>query len=216
MNFEHVLCDFDGTLVDSSDGIISSLRQCIERAGLPVRVEPSRDLIGPPLRSMIATVMGADHTGLADIETAYRCEYDEVGYLSTRPFPGIPEALLALIQNDVLLHIVTNKRLVPVRQILDMLNWNCYFASVCSLDSTFGAASKSDVVRSLLQALDASPNRVLMVGDSLDDRIAAEANGISFAWVTWGYGRDPSLRAHGRLLGAACDLVSLVLTDGAL
>jgi phosphoglycolate phosphatase len=213
MTFKHVFCDFDGTLVDSSDGIIESLLRCIEQAGLPVQVEPSRALIGPPLHSMIATVMGADHVSLAAIETAFRSEYDEVGYLSTRPFPGIPEALLELIQNDVLLHIVTNKRLAPVRQILDMLDWNHHFASVCSLDYTVGAVSKSDVVRSLLGVLDVSPSKVLMVGDSLDDRIAADDNGISFAWATWGYGRDPSLHTHGRPLGDACDLVSLVLTN---
>jgi phosphoglycolate phosphatase len=160
---------------------------------------------------MIATIMGADQPGLADIEAAFRSEYDEVGYLATRPFPGVSEALLQLIQNDVLLHIVTNKRLAPVRQILDMLDWNHLFASVCSLDSTVGATSKSDVVRSLLPALDVSPSQVLMVGDSVDDRTAAADNGISFAWATWGYGRDPSLRTHGRPLSKISDLISLVL-----
>jgi phosphoglycolate phosphatase len=216
MMFDHVLCDFDGTLVDSADGILRSLRKCIEHAGLPVLVEPSRALIGPPLRSMIASVIGPSQAAITTIEAAFRSEYDQNGYLLTTPFPGISQALHDLGARGVGLHIVTNKRLIPVRRILDTLGWSEHFSSVSTLDSTLEASSKSDVVARLLPKLDVPLQSVIIVGDSLDDRLAAEANGIEFAWASWGYGHDPSLRASGCPLTGAGDLVRRVLNGSTL
>jgi phosphoglycolate phosphatase len=214
MIYTHAFCDFDGTLVDSSDGILRSLQKCIERAGLAVLVEPSRALIGPPLRSMIATVVGPDLESIAIIESAFRSEYDGHGYLLTNPYPGMGDALQTLRARGVSLHIVSNKRLIAVRQILDTLGWNGYFASVWTLDSTAGAASKSDVLAKLLAQLAVPLDSAIMVGDTLDDRLAAEASGMAFAWASWGYGQDPSLRAAGPPLIDAADFVRRVLNDG--
>jgi phosphoglycolate phosphatase len=209
--FKHVLCDFDGTLVDSADGILVTIRKCIERAGLAVVVEPSRDLIGPPLRRMISAVIGSEHAAMADIEKDFRTEYDERGYLLTVSYPGIPQALKDLHKGGVTLHLVTNKRLIPVRQILEQFGWNHYFQSVNTLDSTAGASSKSDVVALLLARLDVSLDTVMIVGDTLDDWLAAQANGISFAWASWGYGRDPTLKICGQPLTGSGDFVQHVL-----
>ena len=211
MMFSHVFCDFDGTLVDSSDGILQSLQTCIDRAGLSVLIEPSRALIGPPLRSMIASVIGPNPADISSVESAFRAEYDDHGYLLTTPFPGIEMALRDLRTQGVSLHIVTNKRLIPVRQILETLRWTGYFSSISTLDSTARAASKGDVVARLLAKLDVPIDSVILVGDSLDDRLAAEANGIAFAWASWGYGQDPSLRAAGLPLVEVSDLVHRVL-----
>lgn len=209
--FGHVFCDFDGTLVDTSDGILKSLQTCIDRAGVSVLIEPSQNLIGPPLRSMIGIVIGPDHPALSSIETAFRSQYDGQGYLMTAPFPGIHHALRTLRDNHVRLHIVSNKRLIPVRRILDSLGWADYFDSVNTLDSTVDARSKSDVVSRLLSKLAAPLNSTIMIGDSLDDFLAARDNDIAFAWASWGYGRDPCLRSSELPLATSEDIVSRVL-----
>lgn len=209
--FKHVLCDFDGTLVDSAHGILVTIKKCIERAGLPVVVEPSRDLIGPPLRSMISAVIGSEHAAMMDIEKDFRTEYDERGYLLTVSYPGIPQALKDLHEGGIKLHLVTNKRLIPVRQILEQFGWDHYFQSVNTLDSTVGASSKSEVVALLLARIDVPLNTVMIVGDTLDDWLAAQANGIGFAWASWGYGQDPALRTSGQSLTGSEDFVRHVL-----
>jgi phosphoglycolate phosphatase len=208
---KHVFFDFDGTLVDSADGILRSLQRCIDRAGLAVLLEPSRALIGPPLRSMIANVIGPNPTAIDTIESAFRLEYDAHGYLLTTAFPGIANALRDLHSKGVALHIVSNKRLIAVRKILDTLQWSHYFSSVSTLDSSAGAATKGDVMARLLAKPAMPLESLIFVGDTRDDRLAAEVNGIAFAWASWGYGQDPSLRASGLPLVDAADLVHRVL-----
>jgi phosphoglycolate phosphatase len=209
--YKHVLCDFDGTLVDSVDGILRSLRICVERARIAVLIEPSREMIGPPLGTLIEKVIGAGHVARKTIEAAYCAEYDDIGYLSTRPYPGMDGTLLALRAGGALLHLVSNKRRVPVERILGMLNWNGSFASINTLDSTPGASSKSDVVRWLLIEHGLRRDAVLMVGDSLDDQEAAAKNDVAFAWASWGYGQDRKLRDSEVLLGVPMDLVHFAL-----
>ena len=204
----HLLLDFDGTLVDSSAGILESMRRAVAATGRTVRVELTSAMIGPPLRVLAATAIGSsDPELLGAVEGAFKRDYDERGYLSTHPYTGVEHALGALGAGGVRLHIVTNKRLVPTRQILAALGWTDLFSSVNTLDSCAAAKTKTDVVRTLLVELGAPGANVALVGDSADDAAAAHGNGLAFGWASWGYGRDPVLASQGTHLADAADLL---------
>jgi phosphoglycolate phosphatase-like HAD superfamily hydrolase len=92
--FNHLLRDLDGTLVDSSNGILNTQRTCLASLGKHSKVDLTHQLIGPPLRTMIQAATGSSDVGsTTEIETAFRVEYDLRGYLATRAYPGIREAL---------------------------------------------------------------------------------------------------------------------------
>ena len=211
----HLLLDFDGTLVDSSDGVLDSMRRAVTAAGLVLRVELTSAMIGPPLRRLAATAIGSTDPQLLDqLESAFRRDYDERGYLSTRPYPGVRSALAEIGQAGVRLHVVTNKRIGPTRQILDALGWRNIFASISTLDTCVAAHSKTDVVGRLLATLSATGAGASLVGDSADDAAAARGNGLAFGWASWGYGRDPWLATAGTRLTDAPDLVRYALGGG--
>ncbi len=210
--FNHLLCDLDGTLVDSSAGILDTLRGCLASMGRRSHVELTEQLIGPPLRAMIQAATGlSDVNVLTEIEIAYRREYDERGYLATRAYPGIAEALTELRKHAVRLHVVTNKRLTPTVRILEMLRWSGTFSTVSTLDSSVSGTTKAQVVARLLLQLGAPTSSVALVGDSLDDAMAARDNGVSFWWASWGYGQEKDLSGLGVPLADAQHLVQLVL-----
>jgi putative flippase GtrA len=110
------------------------------------------------------------------------------------------------------LHLVTNKRRLPTRRILEVLGWWGLFSSVNTLDSSAHATSKTDVVAGLLTESDIPKFSTRLVGDSLDDAIAARDNGIAFLWARWGYGRDPLLATMGASLDNIRQLMNNVLT----
>jgi phosphoglycolate phosphatase len=208
----HVLFDLDGTLIDSCDGILESLRRCIERAGLRPRIELTRELIGPPLPALIATAIGSIDPGLVtELEEAFRREYDQRGCLASRPYPGIGAAVHELSAAGLPLHIVTNKRLRPTRRILRALGWCGSFITVNTLDSCVGAANKTDVVARLLERIGVPGVSATMVGDSEDDATAARGNGVAFAWASWGYGLERALAHDGVRLADARHLVRHIL-----
>jgi phosphoglycolate phosphatase len=210
--FKHLLCDLDGTLVDSSDGILSALRTCLASRGLTPKRHLTNALIGPPLRTMMQSVSGSgDPEVLGEMEMEFRREYDERGYLSAHPYSGIEDVLGELQRQRVQLHIVTNKRLLPTSQILANVGWSHVFDSVSTLDSMPWAATKTDVVARLLSQLRASTSTVAMVGDSSDDADAARCSGVRFGWAAWGYGREPDLGDWGVRLAEAAHLLNFVL-----
>lgn len=212
----HLLCDLDGTLIDSAEGILESLRLCLNRAGIESRVNLSTDLLGLPLRALLGAVIDSDDPLThAEIDRAFRHEYDERGFLSARPYPGIPEALGMLAEGDIALHLVTNKRLAPTLSILGALGWSGTFSSIDTLDSSPGASTKTDVVEQILQRLRLPLESVALVGDSVDDAHAARDNGVTFAWASWGYGAHPTLRGLGVELADAGELARFGLGESA-
>jgi phosphoglycolate phosphatase len=208
---EHLLCDLDGTLVDSADSILSSLRRSLISAGVPVRLPFPAELLRMPLDALLQSVLKPDHiSALAAVEMEFRRDYDERGYLSARAYPGMPEALRVLVDEGVNMHIVTNKRRVPTLSILQALGWTDTFATISTLDSTPGALDKTDVVRQLLGTLRVPASSTFLIGDSIDDAAAARVNGVGFGWASWGYGSDLSLNMGDMKLAGAEDLIGHV------
>lgn len=214
--FTHLLCDLDGTLVDSSAGILGTLRRSLASFGRRSQLELNSGLIGPPLRELIRAAAGSDDPDLIrGIEAAFIRDYDSGGCLAMHVYPGIPEALVRLREHSIRVHVVTNKRLAPTVRILDKLGWTSAFSSVNTIDSTVRPANKTDVVARLIAQLDTPSSSAVLVGDSLDDARAARDNGLAFGWASWGYGQEADLRDLETVLTDSNDLVQIVLRGDA-
>ena len=186
--------DLDGTLIDSVPGIACALRAAFASVG---RVLPSgrlRAAIGPPIRE-IALRLEPTLTELEtqQIERVYRAEYDGSAWQQTRLFPGVRKTLQHLRSAGHRLSIVTNKPSHPTFQILERLELSGLFCEVLTRDSAPPCfASKSVMLADLLRRHSFRSAR--MVGDTREDAEAAQANGLAFTHVTYGYGRMPEAR----------------------
>jgi phosphoglycolate phosphatase-like HAD superfamily hydrolase len=94
------------------------------------------------------------------------------------------------------LFVVTNKRLVPTLKILNHLRANEFFLGIHSIDQTNPPApSKTALTGRVIIEHFVKTNTALLVGDSQEDAIAAQANDLHFVFAAYGYGHliDPSL-----------------------
>lgn len=204
----HVLFDLDGTLIDSRPGIFEALRRSLSRCGIAPSVAIDGRLIGPPLRSILQTVAGSETTSVIDrLEAVFCEEYDAWACLESRAYSGMGALLALLGSRGCVSHLVTNKRLFPTRRILGALGWEPYFASINTLDSFEGVLRKAQVVNRMMASGSVSFPAVL-VGDSADDAQAAQENGLSFFWVSWGYGE---LVSPATVVAGAEDLAGQLL-----
>lgn len=185
-----ILFDLDGTLIDSSPGILASFRRVLDAHGLRAAVPLEASLIGPPLGETLQKITGlADEAALARLVDAFKHDYDSAGYRQTLAFEDVPEGLRRLANDGARLFIVTNKRMVPTRKILDALDLARYFAGVHTRDETVPMApSKSAVTRRVMEHYAIAPGHALFVGDSGEDRQAAAENGVAFVHAVYGYG----------------------------
>jgi len=185
-----LIFDFDGTLIDSADGILVSLDLVLKEAGVLPQVPLNSRLIGPPLQETLSTLTGvADPTILQAYIESFKRHYDGGGYRETKVYPGIVEMLEALRNSGFVLHLATNKRYAPTQLILDYLGWNAFFQSVHTLDLyNPRLPDKSAMLTRLLSEYSLSPQGVFYVGDRTEDGLAAENNSLQFIGVGWGYG----------------------------
>ena len=197
-----VLFDLDGTLVDSQPGVLNTLRRVLDSAGIVPSVPLGPNLIGPPLARMLERVVGdAAHGTVERLATAFRLEYDLHGHLQTMPYAGVDGVLAGLRERGFALFIVTNKRAVPTHLVLERLGWLEYFTAIAALDAARPpVANKSELVTALLACHAIEKSRAVLVGDSEEDALAAESNGICFLGAGWGYGLGNTDAARGRLV----------------
>lgn len=209
-----ILFDLDGTLIDSSPGILASFQRVLDAGGLRPAVPLESSLIGPPLGETLKRITGIeDEAALAGLIEAFKRDYDNAGFRQTLAFDGVAEGLAQLAAAGSRLFIVTNKRLVPTRKILDALGLAGYFTGVHTRDETAPMApSKSAVTKRVIARYAITPGNAFFVGDSDEDRQAAEENGILFVHAIYGYGAVGGAgRLGGVVLERMVDLPALAL-----
>jgi phosphoglycolate phosphatase len=184
-----VIFDLDGTLVDSSPGILAAYASAFASCGLTPKVPLTAQVIGPPLRATLSQLSHSVNPDQLDRLTAgFKMFYDSAGCLETRPFAGVNKMLNELRDGGVPMHIATNKRALPTNRIVDHLGWQHMFESVYALDSVVPPAQNKSMLLSRLivdAALDRS--QTIYVGDRYEDGEAATQNAVTFIWVAWGF-----------------------------
>lgn len=194
-----IIFDLDGTLIDSSEGILGGLSKAFSNTGVSgvKPIDPS--LIGPPLQETLEFLCpNASKALLTQLLDSFKAYYDTVGWQQSTPYPGVADMLHALADAKIPLHIATNKRQRPTLQILEALGWADLFDQVFSPDSfNPPLPSKAAILTQLLTENNLSATDCLYIGDRFDDYNAAKEIGISFALANWGFEQDEAVFHSG-------------------
>lgn len=189
-----IVFDLDGTLVDSSNGILFSLSEAFNENSCILSAPLTSALIGPPLGETLSLLCPrADKSKLNSLSSSFKSHYDTIGFRRTVPFPGVYEMLHSLVNAGITLHIATNKRMSPTSQIVDLMGWSSLFDLVLSPDSVSPALpNKAAILNKLLTEANLGAQDCLYIGDRLDDYNAALEIEIPFALAEWGFEGDGS------------------------
>jgi phosphoglycolate phosphatase len=184
-----ILFDLDGTLLDSLPGITFSVREAFRMVGLLEPKTDLRSLLGPPIREILARAVQTDDPALIDLlEQAFRVSYDSEGWRKTSCFAGAKETLGMMQEAGYRLFVVSNKPRHISLKILEREGLLPLFEQIYTRDSRAPACTKSEMLQIFLSEYDVPSRDCLMVGDTMEDAIAAAASGIGFACMTHGYG----------------------------
>ena len=198
MQKKYVIFDFDGTLFDTSAGIIHGLRHALEARGYSIGSDAELyKFIGPPL--LIPAFMefyGMSAEEAAEAKRIYRAYYGEKGVFECTPYPGAEECLRALRAAGRKLAVATSKPLQFARQILERYGFDKYFDSICGVESDV-YESKAETISRALKELGASASECVMVGDRKYDILGAAENGIPCVAFDSGFAEEGEYAAAG-------------------
>jgi phosphoglycolate phosphatase len=190
-DYQLLIFDWDGTLVDSIARIVESMRVAADASGLPWRDDAEiKGIIGLGLPEAIATLYPElDDSRCID---AFRKRYGEhYSALESEPSPlfeGVAEALEAFRDEGYRLAVATGKSRRGLDQVLAGRGWLNYFDITRCADET---ASKPDprMLQEILVHCGVTAERAVMVGDSPFDLRMAHRAGVDSVAV--GYGAQP-------------------------
>ena len=177
LNYDAILFDVDGTLIDSAPGIINTLKEVFAKMGVDTTHVNLRRYLGPPLRKSF----GEHFTDPALIEKAtnlYRDSYAVKGSHECAAYPGAAEMLQRLKAAGLILCTATSKPTQVVTPILKEKGLADYFDFIGGASMDESRDTKTDVVRYVLAQPMMQGKRVLMVGDRKFDVLGAKECGI--------------------------------------
>ena len=210
-----VICDLDGTLTQSEEGIYNCVQYALEKMGREKPdAETLRRFIGPPLVYSFQTYMGMDRQHAEEATRLYRERYQVQGLFENRVYPGIRTLLRALKERGDWVGVATGKPQGPSERILEHFGLSRWVDRVVGPDH--GAeAGKADLIRA---ALPEQWDTAYMVGDRKFDVEGGKAVGIGTIGAGYGYGSEEELRESGcdRYVGSVQELTEFLCGDGAL
>lgn len=187
-DYKLIIFDVDGTLLDTAEGIINSVKYTIAHMGYrELGKEELYSFVGPRIQDSLQNVYGLHGSELKEAATVFRNYYKKGDVLLATPYNGIYEVLSALRSRGTHLVIATNKRQDFVDELLQKFNLNSYFELVCGTDIN-GKLTKTDLILKCLNSFfDCTKADAVMIGDSTYDAIAAQNAEVDFIGVTYGY-----------------------------
>jgi phosphoglycolate phosphatase len=202
MGYDALIFDLDGTLWDAAAASTYGWNLALEKLGLSVRVtvDGIRSVSGKPFRQCVATLvpeLGLAGTAPADgnaYEEALELldDYERLGIetLGGILYEGVAEGLRELAKG-LRLFIVSNCPDWYLEAFLRTSGLGTCFAG----GDCHGASGldKPGMLRALSEKYDV--DRPAYVGDTQGDRDAAEAVGMDFVFVSYGFGEtgEPSM-----------------------
>lgn len=188
-----IVFDLDGTLIDTAPDLVESLNHTIAARDLaPVSYEDLTHLVGQGARVMIQRAFALRGAPITDDEIPalldrFIAHYEAGMPGKSRPYPGLIEALERLKAAGYILAVCTNKMERLALPLLERLHLTGYFTAIAGGD-TF-AFRKPDPAHILATAERAGgkDGKVLMIGDSINDILAARNGSIPSIAVPFGY-----------------------------
>jgi HAD superfamily hydrolase (TIGR01549 family) len=208
-----ILCDLDGTLVDSRRDIAVAFQHAWRTVvgGIPPSATAIAQHIGKPLAKMVSELGGMLSPPLLSIFlTAYDHAYASQEARLTQPYPGVTLTLQAL--SSFTLGVVTTKESGQAELVLRRLALIPFFQHVQGGSLGLRLKPAPDTILAALAALHCAPPHAMMVGDTPADVLAGKAAGTKTCAVTYGFGTREALLqcAPDHVIESFRELVDLV------
>jgi phosphoglycolate phosphatase len=197
--FDLLIFDWDGTLMDSAGVIVDSIQRACVDIGQPAPSErDSRQIIGlgliQALQALLPNLHADDYPRLVE---RYRHHYlgrDDMLPLFDGVARGIPELKACGFQ----LAVATGKSRLGLSRALDSSGLGEWFAATRCADQTHSKPHPAMVLE-LIDELDADPARTLVIGDTSHDLLMAANAGVASLGVTYGAHEPDDLHPHAPL-----------------
>ena len=211
MKYDCVIWDWNGTLIDDMGVSLGSVNRILADRGMPPITEADYyDYIDTPITRFYERLFDLEKTDVTQLLREFNVNYDALldgGEVREDTRLALKAAADAGVRQIVLSAFEQNK----LRRMLREYGVDGCFAAVLGADNIH-CGDKTDRAREYFAAEGLSPERAVVIGDTLHDAAVAKAVGCDCVLVRGGHQGGRELEASGvQLADSAADAVKLAL-----
>jgi phosphoglycolate phosphatase len=214
VQYNTVIFDLDGTLLNTLDDLTDSVNYGLQQFGFPARNKSEvRQFVGNGIRKLMerSVPSGTSRDIMEQCLSTFVEYYSNNLQNKTKPYDGICEILNVLKKQGYHLAIVSNKYDAAVKSLC-----NDYFKDFIQVaigeSSSVAKKPAPDSLYAALNELGSEKASAIYVGDSEVDVQTAHNAGIPCIGVTWGFRDKEILQSEGadRIIDSPCQLLEFL------
>lgn len=214
MTIANYILDLDGTIINSKEEIVSCIKLACEKLNVSINEALLNDLIGAPIKTILQKSLDSQSQKYCnEIIKEYRKIYDYKESYSCHLYNGALEFLKELKANNKNIYILTNKPLLPTLKVLDFLKIKQYFNDIYTIDKIENLKTKDEILSFILKERNISSYNTALIGDTINDMIAAKRNNILAISALWGYEKDKNRLIANSDLNLKCLISEEIFED---
>lgn len=192
-----VVFDLDGTLIHSLPDLTTAVNEILAEEGRDTLTEAEiAPMVGDGAHTLVERAFaargGLPGGNVAPLLARFLDFYERHPVVLTKPFPQVVETLEYLKSKGIALAVCTNKPTAATHEILAALKLDRYFAVVVGGDDTPALKPNPVHLSTVLDRLGVADDEAVMVGDSINDVLAAKGANVTCIVVSFGYARVPA------------------------
>ena len=187
--YKNFLFDFDGTLADTSQGIIRTVQGTLERMGFP-SADPTAiiETIGLPLPDCFRRATATPEARIQEATDIYREIFPALALEHITLFPQVLETLALLHGRGIRMAIVSSRHHMSLDPLVKQLGIirHIPLGQVFGEDEALRPKPAPDLTLKVLDAMHLDAADTLVVGDTIYDLQMGSSAGCHTCGVTYG------------------------------
>ena len=216
-NFQAIILDLDGTLLDTLEDLADSMNGTLSHFGFPVHaLEKYKYFVGDGMENLVKRSL--PDSAKSDLQVISQClemmrqTYERNWNVKSRPYPGIPELLDALSARGLKMAVLSNKPHDFTLKIVEGLLPAWRFDPVMGERPPIPRKPDPSSALEIAKVLGVEPAGFLFLGDTATDMKTANAAGMFAVGALWGFRNAEELIASGagKLIAKPAELLELL------
>ena len=191
MNFEALIFDLDGTLLDTIADLTDSMNIALNHLGFPGHdVNACKMFVGDGVEMFAFRALPERSRNQETVEkcvSLMRQEYKKRWAKKTRPYQGIPQLLDELTRRSLKMAILSNKPDDAAKEMVAELLSKWPFHPVVGAQSSMPKKPDPTLAIQISQQLRVPPEKFLYLGDTSTDMLTAQAAKMFAVGALWGF-----------------------------
>lgn len=183
-----VICDLDGTLIDSREDLADSVNLMLRDLSIPpLSLDIVTSYVGNGARKLVERAIGGSGIELEPALVLFKKYYSENMKNKTCLYPTVSEGLADLHSAGFKLAVVSNKPTMNCVEVLSHLGVGHFFDVVYGASDKYALKPDPETILMALKETGSSREGSWIVGDSLMDLHAGRNAGIGCCLAEYGF-----------------------------